>query len=120
MTSTTSITAGPPQRKLIAAWHKAKFAVVALAVGLVAGPFLSNALGWQVTAGSARAQVRAGIVEQRAAYCEAQARADVQERNGQIDWRVRNDLANKWAVMPGTKIVELDVVKACALKLARR
>lgn len=119
MTSTTSTTTGP-SRKLGVAWQKAKLAVMALAFGLVAGPFLSNALGWQVTASAARAQARAGIIEQQAAYCEAQARADVQERNGQLDWRVRNDLANKWAAMPGTSVVESGVVTACALKLARR
>jgi hypothetical protein len=115
-----TFTAAGLWRKPGGTWQKATFAIFALACGLVVGPFLSNALGWQVTASSSRAQVRAGVVEQQAAYCEVRARADVQERNGQLDWRVRNDLASRWSTLPGTSALDFEVVKACALKLARR
>ena len=33
-------------------WDNAKPAAFALAVGLVAGPYISNALGWQVAIGT--------------------------------------------------------------------
>lgn len=89
-------------------------------LGLVAGPFLSNGLGWQVTSEVARAQARARIVEQQAAYCNVLARADVAGREIQLDWRMRNDLASKWSTMPGnTQRLEFDVVSACAQMLAR-
>lgn len=91
----------------------------ALAIGVFAGPFLSNAMGWQITPGAALAQARAGLVELQSDYCDLQARADVDEQRGQLDWRVRNDLANKWARMPGSDKVEFDVVRVCAQKLAR-
>src|SRR5689334_8918776 len=54
-------------------WTAAKPAAIALAIGLVAGPLISNAIGWQVTSGTARAEIHAGIVEQQAMFCEARA-----------------------------------------------
>lgn len=53
-------------------WENARFAAVALMIGLVAGPYMSNFLGWQVTSGTALARERAGIVEQLASICDAQ------------------------------------------------
>ncbi len=94
--------------------------IVALALGVFVGPFLSNAMGWQITPDAALAQARAGLVELQSDYCDLQARADIDELHGQLGWRVRNDLANKWARMPGSDKVEFDVVRACAQKLARR
>lgn len=94
--------------------------IVALALGVFAGPFLSNAMGWQITPGAALAQARASLVELQSDYCNARARADIDEPHGQLGWRVRNDLATKWARMPGSDKVEFDVVRACAQKLARR
>lgn len=43
-------------------WQTAQPAVLALVLGLVAGPYISNALGWQVTSGTASARARANIV----------------------------------------------------------
>jgi hypothetical protein len=98
-------------------WEDAKPAVFALLVGLLAGPYLSNFLGWQVASGTVSARERASIVERLALICDAQARTEVQDpsRLGGSD---RGDLAKKWAVMPGGAAADLDVVAACAAKLA--
>jgi hypothetical protein len=87
-------------------------------VGLVAGPYISNALGWQVTSGTALARERAGIVEQLALVCDAQARTEVRDPT-KLDRNARGDLARKWAVMPGRTSADLDVTTACAGKLER-
>jgi len=99
-----------------AEWTQRKPQLVALAIGLIAGPLLSNYAGWQVTSGNARAQVRAGIVEQQATYCAIHARAAVAAPE-KLEWSARIDLARKWAVMPGTEAAEIDVTNACERKL---
>ncbi len=99
------------------AWLTWKPRVIALAVGLVAGPLISNWLGWQVTSGSARTAMRDSVVQSQALICEAQARADVKEP-GKLDYSGRSDLAKKWAVMPGAKEADRDVATACASRLA--
>jgi hypothetical protein len=78
---------------------------------------MTNYFGLQMTAGAANAQQRAGIVEQQAQFCEAKARADVAEP-GKLDWSARNDLAKKWAVMPGRAEAEAEVTSVCSGKLA--
>ena len=99
-------------------WDNAKPAVLALVVGLLAGPYLSNFLGWQVASGTVSARERASIVERLASICDAQARTEVQDPS-RLDGPDRGDLAKKWAVMPGGAAADLDVVAACAAKLAR-
>jgi hypothetical protein len=116
--SQPTLTTPTTLQMLSARWQTAKPIVIALAVGLVTGPFISNAMGWQVTAGSSRAQARAGIVEQQASYCNMQARTENKDP-GQLDWNARGALAKKWAMMPGTSAAEADVVSACSDKLAR-
>ncbi len=98
-------------------WSAAKPAAIALAIGLVAGPLISNYIGWQVTSGTARAEVHAGIVEQQAMFCEARARAAMPTA-AKLDWTARYELAGKWAVMPGSAPADSDVTSACATKLA--
>lgn len=102
-------------------WKSYKPRVIALVIGLVAGPLLTNFFGYQTTVSTAKAQVRAGIVEQQALYCEARARADVSEP-GKLDWNGRTELAKKWTEMPGTKAASTtaypEVESACADKLA--
>jgi hypothetical protein len=98
-------------------WTAAKPAAIALAIGLVAGPLISNYIGWQVTSGTARAEVHAGIVEQQAMFCEARARAAMPTA-AKLDWTARYELAGKWAVMPGSAPADSDVTSACATKLA--
>jgi hypothetical protein len=98
-------------------WKAAKPAAIALAIGLVAGPLISNYVGWQVTSRTARAEIHAGIVEQQAMFCEARARADIPTA-AKLDWTARYELAVKWAAMPGSAATDSDVTSACARKLA--
>lgn len=97
-------------------WQTIKPRAIALAIGLVMGPFLSNFLGWQVTSGSAQRALTQAVTEQQALVCEARARADVREP-GKLDYTARRDLAEKWAVMPGKTSAASGVVSACADKL---
>jgi hypothetical protein len=99
-------------------WEKAKPVALALVVGLVAGPYISNGLGWQVTSGTAAARMRAGIVEQLASVCYAQARTEVRDPS-KLDQTARGELAKKWALMPGGTSARSDVTAACAEKLGR-
>jgi hypothetical protein len=96
----------------------AKPAALALVVGLVAGPYISNFLGWQVASGTVLARERAGIVEQLASICDAQARTEVRDPS-KLDRIARRDLAEKWAVMPGATAADPDVSAACGGKLER-
>lgn len=97
-------------------WELIKPRAIALAIGLVMGPFISNYLGWQVTSGSAQARLNLAVVEQQALFCEARARADVAEP-GKLDYSGRRTLAEKWAVMPGKTSPDSAVTSACADKL---
>jgi len=99
-------------------WTALKPQAMALAVGLVLGPFISNYVGWQVTSKSANAQVRAGVVEQLASFCDIAARKTVAEPD-KLDWSARSALAKQWAVMPGEKDAQYDVTSSCEQKLAR-
>jgi hypothetical protein len=94
-------------------WLSAKPMVYGLAIGLIAGPLISNYMGWQVTSSAARAQSRAGVVEVQASSCNAQARID-NPNSAKLDWSGRNDLAKKWAGVAADQ----DVVSACSNKLA--
>ena len=98
-------------------WEAYKPRVVALAIGLIAGPIITSVAGWQVTSGSARAQLQAGIVEQLASVCAARARADVADPS-KLEWSARSKLAEKWAIMPGSAIADAGVADACSSKLA--
>jgi hypothetical protein len=86
-------------------------------IGLIAGPIITSIAGWQVLSGTARDQLRSGMVEQQATFCAANARIEVPDTS-KLDYSARNDLAKKWAVMPGTTTAESDVTNACARKLA--
>lgn len=97
-------------------WAAIKPRAFALAIGLALGPFISNYLGWQVTTGTAQAQARAGVVEQLATICEVGARTMVQDP-AKLDWVARNELAGKWATMPGTTSMDMDVRNACERRL---
>ena len=94
-------------------WLSAKPMIYGLAIGLIAGPLISNYMGWQVTSGAARAQSHAGVVEVQAMACNAKARIDNPD-SAKLDWSGRNDLAKKWAGVPADQ----DVISACSNKLA--
>jgi hypothetical protein len=97
-------------------WAEYKPQAIALAIGLVVGPFVSNYMGWQVTSSKAAAEVRAGVVEVQAAWCNTRARLAVAAPD-KLDWSARLDLAKKWSVMPGTEAADTEVTNACERKL---
>lgn len=99
------------------AWESAKPKIMYLVIGLVAGPIITHIAGWQVLSGTARDQVQASIIEQQATFCAAGARTEVPE-TGKLEYTARNDLAKKWAIMPGATTAESSVVSACARMLA--
>lgn len=98
-------------------WESIKPKAIYLAIGLVAGPVLSGMFGWQVLTGTANDQLRAGIVDQQAVFCAANAHAETADTS-KLDYTARNELAKKHAVMPGGTAADFDVVSACAKKLA--
>ena len=100
-----------------ARWHTVKPKLIYLVIGLIAGPIITSIAGWQVLSGTARDQTHAGIIEQQATFCAASARIEMPDTS-KLDYTARNDLAKKWAVMPGTTTAESDVTNACARKLA--
>ena len=98
-------------------WQAVKPKVTYLVIGLIAGPILTSIAGWQVLSGTAREQVQVGIVEQKALFCAAAARAEVIDTS-KLDYSARTKLAEKWAIMPGADKAESAVTNACAKKLA--
>lgn len=99
-----------------ARWAAAKPVAIGLAVGLAAGPVISGLAGFQIRTGTAQAAARAGVVEQQAAFCAERARA-ASGGAASLDWQARTDLARKWAAMPGSAVVDPEVVYACSGKL---
>ena len=83
---------------------------------MVAGPVISGFIGFQVRTSTAQAATRASVVEQQATFCAERARA-ASAGTALLDWRERTDLARKWAAMPGSAIVDPDVVYTCSGKL---
>lgn len=98
-------------------WESLKPKATYLIIGLLAGPILTNMFGWQMLSGTARDQVRAGVVEQQALFCAAAARGEVADTT-KLDYTARTALAEKWAVMPGGAKAEPGVANACARKLS--
>ena len=106
------------QHRLGERWTSLKPIAIALAIGLVAGPLISNSMGWQITQGRADRQSHASAVEQQAIICAAQARIATPD-TASLNWSLRRELAEKFAVMPGRQMAESDVINACAQILAR-
>ena len=88
-----------------------------LVIGVMAGPVITNAAGWQVTVNQVQNQVRAELVEQQALYCADKARIEIP---GTIilSYADGDSLAKRWAIKPGETAIDRDVVRACARKLA--
>jgi hypothetical protein len=110
--STTTMNPAAPS------WGAVKSRLLFLVIGLIAGPEITNVTGWQITSVSLQKRVHAAIVEQQALFCEAKARAEVQG-TVKLDRSARTELARKSAIMPGATTTDIDVVRACANKLAR-
>ena len=106
-----------PKNTTASTWESLKPKILYLVIGLIAGPILTNIAGWQVMAGTARDQARAGVVEQQALFCATNARIEVPDTS-KLDYSARNELAKKWAIMPGSTTAEADVTSACAKRLA--
>ncbi len=98
-------------------WETMKPRAMALAIGLIAGPLITNYVGWQVTSSASQGAVRSAVIEQQALICEERARAEVKD-TGKLEWGARSDLAKKWAVMPGVATADSDASSSCARKLA--
>jgi hypothetical protein len=98
-------------------WESAKPKLTYFVIGLIAGPIITSIAGWQVLSGTARDQLQAGMVEQQATFCAANARTEIPDTS-KLDYSARNELAKKWAIMPGTTTAASDVTNACARKLA--
>jgi hypothetical protein len=105
---------------LAARWERAKPVALGLAIGLVAGPIISGMVGFQMRSSTAQTLVHNGVVGQQAIFCADRARADTPNTVG-LEWNARNDLARRFATMPGATAtqVDYDVVRACADRLAR-
>ena len=106
-----------PAQTFQSKWQAMKPMVFALAIGLVAGPLITNYIGWQVTSGTARAETRDSVLQQFAMMCVDRARAD-DANAAKLDWGARSELAKKWAVAPAAPFADLDVRSACTAKLA--
>jgi len=98
-------------------WESIKPKIVYLVIGLVAGPILSGIFGLQVLSSTARNQVQAGLVDLQATYCATNARTETADTT-KLDYTARNDLAKKFAIMPGATTADFSVVSACAQKLS--
>jgi hypothetical protein len=100
-----------------AKWAAAKPVLTGLVIGLIAGPIISGISGFQVRTSTAAAAERASIVEQQATFCATRARAATPVTR-EMSYQARSDLARQWAAMPGSTVVDQDVVYACSSKLS--
>lgn len=105
------------QDRLAEQWTTIKPLALVLALGLVAGPLISNYMGWQVTRGFSDRQSHSSAVEQQAMVCSALAQVETPDA-AKLGWAERRTLAEKFAVMPGRNAAESDVVSACSQLLA--
>jgi hypothetical protein len=82
-----------------------------------AAKWATGLAGYPIRASMAQAAARAGIVEQQAMFCAEQARGAAPD-TALLDWEGRNDLAQRWAAMPGLAAVDPEVIYACSGKLS--
>jgi hypothetical protein len=106
------------QDRLAYQWGVLKPFALVLVLGLVAGPLISNYMGWQVTSGAANRENSAVAIRQQAMVCDAMARGDTPNAST-LDWGARRSLAEKFAVMPGRQEAESGVAMACSEMLAK-
>jgi hypothetical protein len=100
-------------------WARSKPLLLALGVGLVAGPVVSGMVGFQMRTSTAQTLTHNAVVAQQAIYCDTQARLENADPRA-LDWSARNTLARRFATLPpGGERVDPDVARACADRLAR-
>lgn len=104
------------RESLSARWDAAKPILTGIVIGLVAGPIISGFSGFQVRTSTAEAATRAGIVEQQASFCAERARG-AGPIAAPLDWNARNELARRFATMPGASTTDPEVIYACSSKL---
>ncbi|TDI56205.1 MAG: hypothetical protein E2O93_06475 [Alphaproteobacteria bacterium] len=94
---------------------------IALVVGLIAGPIISNLIGWQVSSGTMEEQMGAAVVEQQALFCEERARADPAYTDAAafkaLDFSAKREFVTPHAQMPGQGSADSAVVRACVNEL---
>jgi len=104
------------QDRIADGWDRVKLPALMLAVGLIAGPLLSNSMGWQVTRSAAERQSANSAIHQQAMICAYNAGGDIPDAT-KLDWSARRALSEKYAVMPGRDMAEPGVASACAQML---
>lgn len=105
------------QDRAVRHWNNIRPVALALGLGLIAGPLISNYMGWQMTRGNAERQINASGVQQQAMVCAALAR-NANPDAASLGWAPRNELAEKFAVMPGRDSAAMGVANACSQMLA--
>ncbi len=94
---------------------------IALVVGLIAGPIISNLIGWQVSSGTMEEQLGAAVVEQQALFCEERARADPAYTDAAafkaLNFNAKREFVTPHAQMPGQGSADSAVVRACVNEL---
>lgn len=101
------------QDRIADGWDRIKIPAAMLVVGLIAGPLLSNAMGWQVTRSAAERQSAESAIHQQAMICAYNAGGDIPDA-ATLDWSTRRTLSEKYAIMPGRDVAEPGVAAACA------
>ncbi len=104
--------------RLATKWEETKPIAFGLVIGLIAGPILSGYAGFQVRTSAAQSAARGAIVELQADICSFAAHREV-PAPASLGWQAQNELARKHAAMPGSDVVDPEVVYACAGKLSR-
>lgn len=100
-------------------WDRMRPLAIALVIGLIAGPILSAVFGWQVLQSTANKRSEQATVAVQAQICAAQARI-ADPRAADLSWAARGELAERWAVMPGSTESAPGVASACSNMLAAR
>ena len=109
------------QEKTMSKFSEWRYLVIALVVGLVAGPIITSIIGWQVSSGTMEEEVSAAVVEQQALFCAERAMAapayvDAATFDA-LDFGGKRDFVTPHAQMPGQDAADRAVVDACTRKL---
>ncbi len=102
---------------LLEMFQAKKTIILAFAVGLLVGPFISGMMGWQVTSTTLQEKVHSAVVEQQVKFCTARARAAVEDPS-KLEYTARYELAQKWAIMPWLTSADSEVSTGCSNELA--
>lgn len=98
-------------------WARWRGPLVWLVIGLVGGPLVSSAMGWQVTSRAARHDVTQAIVHQQAAMCEMRVHQHVKDLS-HLNFNQQSALAQKYAKFPWQAKTRNAVVDQCTNALA--